>query len=55
MAQHHLPKDAGLLKHIAVNNTVHTPVLQSEQPCLGTYAFVLRGGTVAVGDEVHLT
>ena len=54
LAQHHLPKDAGLLKHIALNNTIHTPVLQSEQPCLGAYAFVVRGGTVAVGDEVRL-
>jgi uncharacterized protein YcbX len=54
LAQHQLPKDAGLLKHIAVSNTVHTPVLQSEQPCLGAYAFVLRGGTVSLGDEVHM-
>lgn len=54
MAQNHLPKEASLLKHIAVNNTVHTPVLQSEQPCLGAYAFVVCGGTVAVGDEVRL-
>lgn len=54
LAQHQLPKDAGLLKHIAENNTVHTPVLQGEQPCLGAYAFVLRGGTVSLGDEVRM-
>lgn len=54
LAQHDLPKDARLLKKIATTNTVHVPVLQSDLPCLGTYAFVLRGGKVSVGDEVSL-
>lgn len=54
LAQHTLPKDAKLLKHIAASNTVHVPALQSDQPCLGAYAFVLRGGMVYLGDEVTL-
>jgi uncharacterized protein len=52
LAQPQLPSDAAILKRIAQSNTVYTPVLESEQPCLGAYAFVLRGGAVSVGDEV---
>jgi hypothetical protein len=40
------------MKRIAQSNTVYTPVLEREQPCLGAYAFVLRGGAVSVGDAV---
>jgi uncharacterized protein YcbX len=54
LAQHKLPKDAKLLKNIAATNTVHVPALQSDQPCLGAYAFVLHGGMVSLGDEVTL-
>jgi uncharacterized protein YcbX len=52
LAQADLPSDAAILKRIAQSNTVYTPVLESEQPCLGAYAFVLRGGAVSVGDAV---
>lgn len=52
LAQAELPSDAAILKRIAQSNTVYTPVLESEQPCLGAYAFVLRGGAVSVGDAV---
>lgn len=54
LAQHNLPKDAKLLKKIAATNTVHVPALQTDQPCLGAYAFVLRGGMVSLGDEISL-
>jgi uncharacterized protein YcbX len=50
LAQAGLPRDVAILKRIAQSNTVHTPVLGSDQPCLGAYAFVLRGGIVTVGD-----
>jgi uncharacterized protein YcbX len=53
LAQGELPRDAAILKRIAQSNTVYTPVLESEQPCLGAYAFVLRGGVVSVGDTVE--
>ena len=52
LAQAELPSDAAILKRIAQSNRVYTPVLDSKQPCLGAYAFVLRGGAVSVGDAV---
>ena len=52
LAQAELPSDVAILKRISQSNTVYTPVLESEQPCLGAYAFVLRGGAVSVGDSV---
>jgi uncharacterized protein YcbX len=52
LAQAELPTDAAILKRIAQSNTVYTPVLEREQPCLGAYAFVLRGGAVSLGDVV---
>jgi uncharacterized protein len=54
MAQGDLPTDTGILKTIALSNRVHTPVLGSEEPCLGTYAFVLDEGPLCVGDPVSL-
>jgi uncharacterized protein len=52
LAQAELPSDPALLKRIAQCNTVYASVLESEQPCLGAYAFVLRGGAVSLGDAV---
>jgi uncharacterized protein YcbX len=52
LAQAGLPRDVAVLKRIAQSNTVYTPVLDSDQPCLGAYAFVLRGGVVTVGDPL---
>jgi uncharacterized protein YcbX len=54
LAQAELPRDVAILKRISQTNTTYTPVLNSEQPCLGAYAFVVRGGTVAVGDVVGI-
>lgn len=53
-AQGELPQDPSVLKTIARENTTYAPVLASDQPCLGAYAFVTRGGVVRVGDEVRL-
>jgi uncharacterized protein len=52
LAQAGLPRDVAILKRISQSNTVYTPVLGSDQPCLGAYAFVLRGGVVTVGDTL---
>jgi len=49
-AQGHLPKDPGLLKVLARENTLVVPVLAQEQPSLGVYAVVRRGGPVRIGD-----
>jgi uncharacterized protein len=54
LAQGQLPGDPSILKNIATSNTVHTPVLDSDQPCLGAYAFVFQGGVVSQGDEVRM-
>jgi uncharacterized protein YcbX len=49
-----LPKDAGLLKVLARENVRPVPVLQNEEPSLGVYAFVKRGGTLKVGDVLRM-
>ena len=54
LAQGELPKDPSVLKAIAQANTVFAPFLEGDQPCLGAYAFVNRGGLVRVGDPVRL-
>lgn len=54
LAQADLPSDPTILKRIAQSNTVYTPVLESERPCLGAYAFVLHGGAVSLGDVISL-
>jgi uncharacterized protein YcbX len=54
LAQRDLPKVATLLKTIAKANMVHTPVLESDQPCLGSYAFVVQPGALRCGDSVWL-
>lgn len=54
MAQGDLPSDPEILKTLARQNTVYAPVLESDQPCIGAYAFVRRGGPLKVGDAVKL-
>ena len=54
LAQADLPKAATLLKALAKANTVHTPVLDADQPCLGAYAFVVSAGALRLGDRVWL-
>ena len=50
-----LPPDPGLLRRIAVRNTVPVPGAGSAaMPSLGVYATVIAGGTVATGDPVRL-
>ncbi|HWA01540.1 MAG TPA: MOSC domain-containing protein [Caulobacterales bacterium] len=54
LQQADLPKDALILKGIAKANTVFSPVLESNQPCLGAYAFVVGAGVVRCGDPVWI-
>jgi uncharacterized protein YcbX len=54
LAQGELPKDPAVLKAIAQANTVLAPVLEGDQPCLGSYAFVRHGGMVRAGDPVRM-
>jgi uncharacterized protein YcbX len=55
LAQRDMPKDPALLKILARENSAFVPVLRQEEPALGVYAFVRRGGTVRVGDVVAST
>jgi uncharacterized protein YcbX len=52
LPQGDLPKDPSLLKVLALENIQHVPVLKDEQPCLGVYAFVKRGGVIRQGDQL---
>jgi uncharacterized protein YcbX len=52
LAQRDLPKDPALLRTLARENDVYVPVLEQQQPSLGVYAFVRRGGTVRIGDDL---
>ena len=50
-----LPPDPGLLRRIAVRNTVPVPGAGSAaMPSLGVYATVIAGGTVATSDSMRL-
>lgn len=53
-SQADLPKDGRLLKAIAQANTLYAPVLESDQPCLGSYAFIMSGGVLRRGDHVWI-
>jgi hypothetical protein len=50
LAQRDIPKDPLLLKTLGRENNPYVPILELEQPSLGVYAFVRRGGTVRIGD-----
>jgi uncharacterized protein YcbX len=52
LAQRDMPKDPGLLKALTRANSLHVPVLGQQQPSLGAYAFVRRGGIVRIGDAL---
>ena len=55
LAQAGLPKDPHLLRTIVEHNTVPVPALEGEPlPCVGVYAFVIRGGTVKKDDAVRV-
>ena len=53
LPQEELPKDTGILRTAAQTNPLDFgPFVK--QPCVGLYADVANGGTLSVGDEVHL-
>lgn len=54
MPQRELVRDPEVLKSIARHNTQFAPVMDSLQPCLGAYAFVVQGGEVAEGDAIRI-
>ncbi len=50
-----LPPDPGLLRRIAVRNTVGIPALgMAAMPSLGIYATVVAPGTISTGDPVQV-
>ena len=55
LAQGDLPGDPRILRTVAAHNRVRVPVLDGESlPSVGVYAFVIRGGTIHLGDAVRL-
>lgn len=54
LPQGELERDPEVLKSLARHNTQFAPVMDSLQPCLGAYAFVVQGGIVKVGDRLAL-
>jgi MOSC domain-containing protein len=53
LPQGDLPKDAGILRTAASANPLPFGPFE-RQPCVGVYAEVIAGGTVRVGDAVHI-
>ena len=55
LAQADLEKDPQILRTIVAHNSLPVPILDDEVlPCVGVYAFVVRGGTVKRGDAVRV-
>ena len=53
LPQQGLPRDLGVLRTLARENRQEIPEY-GQWACLGTYASVLRGGTVRTGDRVEI-
>lgn len=55
LAQKDLAKDPSVLRTILAHNRVAVPLLEgSLLPCVGVYAFVIRGGRLRRGDPVRV-
>lgn len=55
LAQGSLPADPEVLRTAAAHNLQMFALLARKMPTVGMYATVVRGGTIRVGDAVHLT
>lgn len=53
LPQGDLPRDPGILRTVALSDRIEIAGI-GRWACVGTYAAVVRGGTVAVGDPVAL-
>lgn len=55
LAQSDLAKDPSVLRTVVAHNRIAVPLLEgSLLPCVGVYAFVIRGGTLRRGDPVRV-
>lgn len=55
LAQEGVSKDPRVLRTIAEHNRIPVALLDGENlPCAGVYAFVIRGGSIRMGDKVRL-
>ena len=54
LAQPGIAADAGILRAAAEHNSQWFPLLGKKLPTVGMYATVVRGGSIAVGDDVRI-
>jgi len=54
LAQGDLPEEPQLIRTLGRENNLYVPILEQEQPSLGVYAAVRRGGSARVGDSLTI-